>query len=178
MATLPPPQSTNTDIVAVYDQNYNQVFKNARSLKAVVKEEAKSMEHPLENGSMIVDHRVILPVEIELSLITQKESAQDLYKVIRQYYLNSSLLIVHTRSGVYENQYITSMPHEESPDQIDVLIIALKLKQAQFATTQTSTIVTPKNPSNTTTLNRGTLQPQPLSQSAALQGATAIFGRI
>jgi|ERR1043165_1588928 hypothetical protein len=161
-ANLPSTSSAQTDTVAIFDQNFNQVFPLARPIKVVVKEEAKSMESPLENGSMIIDHRVILPVELELSMITQSDDAEDVYREIRQYYLNGTLLSVHTLAGVYENNYITGIPHEESSDNIDVLIIALKLKQAQLVNSQNSTIPNNnvKNPANTDNVDRGTLQPK------------------
>ena len=146
------------DLVAVFDQDFNRVFPNAKAIKAVVKEEAKVMEHPLENGATIVDHRIILPVEIELSVILQFADYQDTYNQIKQFYLNGTLLVVQTKSGVYHNQLIAAMPHEENPDMFDALAIALKLQQAQFATTTNS--FANKNPSQASTVNRGNQQPK------------------
>jgi hypothetical protein len=171
--------AVQTDVVGVFDQNYNQVFRNARPLKAVVKETSKSMEHPLESGATIVDHRVILPVEIELSLIVQSdpEDVQDIYRIIRQHWLNADLLNVHTLAGVYENQYITDLPHEESPDQYGTIVIGLKLKQLQFAVTQVMPItITPSAPSNSTSINRGNIQPQEVKSSALLDIGQRILG--
>lgn len=143
------------DSVAVFDQSFQQVFPQARSIKAVIKEESKVMEHPIETGGIITDHRIILPVTIELSLIVQSKSGiKEVYQAIKQYYLNATLLVVQTKSSVYENQMISSMPHEENPDQYDALAIALTLKQVQFATTRYS--VVPKNPKNSSTVDRGT----------------------
>lgn len=148
--------SFSMDYVGVFDQNYNQIFKEARAIKATVKETAKVMEHPVESGIIITDHRIILPVEIELSLILTSETYQDVYKTIRQYYTNGTLLVVQTRADIYDNQIIESMPHEEDPTQYDVLTLALSLKQVQFVTVQYG--VTPKNNSNNNTQKRGTQQ--------------------
>jgi hypothetical protein len=144
------------DTVAVFTQDYRQVFQSARSIKAVVKEEAKVMEHPLETGAVITDHRIILPVEIELSLILKPSNYKDTYEEIKQYYLNSTLLIVQTRSGLYDNQLISSMPHEEDTELFNTIAIALSLKQVIFVNAQYG--VAPKNPKNSTTTNRGTQQ--------------------
>lgn len=144
------------DYVAVFTQDFTQVFSEARAIKATVKEQAKAMEHPVESGAIITDHRIILPVEIELSMILQAPDYQDVYKTIRQYYLNGTLLVVQTRSGIYENQLIVSMPHEEDPAQFDALALALSLKQVQFVTAQYG--VVPKSPQHATTVNRGTQQ--------------------
>lgn len=164
------------DIVAVFDQDFNQVFRQARALKAVVKESAKVMEHPVETGATITDHRVILPVEIELSLIVQAFDYADVYKTIRQYYLNATLLTVQTKSDTYSNQLISSMPHEEDPSTYDTLAIALTLKQVQFATAIYS--VRPKSPQNSSRVNRGTQNgatPTP-KQSAAVEAVDYFSG--
>lgn len=144
------------DSVAVYDQNYTQLFKQARTIKATVKESAKLMEHPVESGIVITDHRIILPIEIELSLILTSRTYQDVYKTIKQFYLNGTLLVVQTRSDVYTNQLIESMPHEEDPTQYDVLTLALSLKQVQFVDAQYG--ISPKNKSDGNTQKRGTQQ--------------------
>lgn len=152
-----------TDRVAVFTQDYTQVFRQARSLKATVREDSKVMEHPLESGATTVDHRIVLPVEIELSMVLQSEDYQDVYKEIRQYYLNGTLLIVQTRANVYTNQLIQAMPHDEDTDLYDALSLALKLKQVQFVEAQYG--VVPKNPKNSTTVDRGVQQSKPVTEA-------------
>jgi|GEM_PF-618098 len=144
------------DSVAVFNQDFEQLFKNARALKAVVKEQAKLMEHPVENGSIITDHRIVLPVEIELTLILSSEAYQDVYKSIRQHYVNGDLLVVQTRSDIYSNQLISSMPHEEDPSQYNAIALILNLKQVQFVTAQFGVI--PKQPKNSNTVKLGVQQ--------------------
>lgn len=146
------------DQVSIFNQNFEQVFPRARPIKAIIKEEAKVMEHPLETGATIVDHRIILPVECEITMMLQAADYQDTYRQIKQLYLNAELLIVQTKSSVYYNQLIASMPHEENPEQYDALTLELGLKEAQFATTQFN--YSPSNPKQSTTVNRGTQQPQ------------------
>jgi hypothetical protein len=163
------------DSVAIFTQDYIQLFRDARAIKAVVKEQAKVMEHPVENGSVISDHRVILPVEIELSLILASENYQSVYKAIRQYYFNATLLVVQTRSGIYENQLISALPHEEDPTIYDALTIALSLKQVQFVTAQFG--IVPKYPSNTTTVNRGVQQGTPASTSQFTYAQHVVEGK-
>lgn len=157
------------DTVAVFTQTYEQIFRDARAIKAVVKEQAKVMEHPIENGAVITDHRIILPVEIELFLILSPKSYQDTYKAIRSYYLNGTLLVIQTRTGIYENQLISSMPHEEVPEQYDAISLNLSLRQAQFVAPEGN--VTPANPSDTTTVERGQ---QGISSANATQIALSI----
>ncbi len=154
ISTLLP--SFAVDTVAVFTQDFTQVFRNARALKAVVKEQAKVMEHPVESGAIITDHRIILPIEIELSLLLTKDDYKDVYQTIRGYYLQGTLLVVQTRSGVYQNMLIQSMPHEENPDMYEALALALGLKQVIFATAKFG--VVPKAPKNSAQVPRGTQQ--------------------
>ena len=144
------------DSVGVYTQDFIQIFQAARAIKATIKEQSKIMEHPVESGIIITDHRIVLPVEIELSLILTAETYSDVYKAIRQYYLNGTLIVIQTKSDIYENQLISSMPHEEDPTQYDVLTVALSLKQVQFVQAQYG--IAPKNNSNSNTQKRGTQQ--------------------
>ena len=153
--------SSATDQVAIFDQNYNQLFQQAKSIKVVVKENSKLMEHPIETGSIITDHRIILPTEIDMSLILASSDYSDVYKSIKQYYLNATKLIIQTRSSIYDNQLIESLPHEEDPNMYDALTIALSLKQVVYVSVQYAPA--PKYPSNTTTQDRGIQQTNPIN---------------
>lgn len=144
------------DYVAVFDQNLKQVFSNAKILKNQVKEDSKIFEHPVETGITISDDRILLPIEIELSLIVNSENLKDTYKTIRQLFLSATLLIVQTRGGVYKNQLIATLPSEEDPEYYASLTIALKLKQVQFYAAKYAVI--PKSAKHTSTVDRGTQQ--------------------
>jgi hypothetical protein len=147
------------DQVAVFTQDFNQVFRTARKLKAVVKEASKIMEQPIETGAVIVDHRILLPTEITLSLVLNSADYPDVYKTIQQLYLNATLLIVQTKAGIYVNQLIQTIPHEEDPSQYNAITIELNLKQVLYVTPQYN--VTPTNPNNSTKVQRGVQNPTP-----------------
>ena len=151
--------ATTVDVVGVYTQDFTQVFPNARPIKATVKPQAKLMEHPLESGATITDHRIILPVEIELSLVLRAADYQDTYQTIVQYFLNATLLTVQTKTGTYTNQLIASLPHDETPDVYNTVAVALTLKQVQFA--NTAVTISAKNPGNSNSSSRGTQQAAP-----------------
>jgi hypothetical protein len=127
------------------------------------------MEHPLENGAVITDHRIILPTEIELSVTLKAETYKDTYKAIKYYYLTATLLNVQTKTGLYENQIISSMPHEESAQQYDTVSITINLRQALFSFPDTG--ISPENPEDNNTVERGQLS---LSPATATQIALAI----
>lgn len=148
--------SSQTDVVAVYDSDYQQVFRKARPLKAEINEDSKLMEHPLEDGTTVIDHRILLPVEIEFSLLLSSKDYQDVYQEIKQIFNDGDLLIISTRSGTFENQIIQSIPHVESPDLFDGFILTLSTKQAQFVTPETG--IVPRRAADTSTKDKGTVQ--------------------
>lgn len=176
MATNPQIATASSDVVAVFTSEFQQVFERARPIKATIKESAKVFEHPLETGATITDHRIIMPIEIELSLILQSSDYRSVYQNIKQLFLNADLLVVQTKSGVYDNQLISAMPHEEDPEQYDAITMALTLKQAQFVTPQFSGLPprAVRNPSNASTASRGEQQPTQ-STSTADRDSSLLF---
>lgn len=162
------------DIVGIYDQNFTQVFPKARPLKAAIKEDSKLMEHPLETGATVIDHRVIQPIEIEFSMILPNGEYRNIYQQIKQIYLNATLLIVQTKTASYSNMVIQSLPQEQDPEMFDAVLIALKLREVQFATS-TVTII-PRNPVNNSTVDRG-IQPANTASSKKSSIAAGLFGK-
>lgn len=133
------------DVVGIFDNaTFAQVFEKARAIKAKVNEVATVMSHPAEDGSSVVDHKVVLPIEIELSMVLSTSDYVDVYKSFKTAFLASTLLIVQTRSGVYRNMVIASMPHDEDPEFYEAITLAVKLKEVKFATYITGEKVTVK----------------------------------
>lgn len=165
--------SAAIDVVGVYTQDYRQLFQSARPIKATIKPTAKVMEQPLETGASIIDHRIILPVEIELSLILASADYANVYQQINQLFLKGTLLIVQTKTGTYKNQLISSMPHDEDPGVYDAIMLALSLKETLFADTQVGAIQ-PKNPTDSNTVRRGGQQNTPANAGQNQKGRSAL----
>jgi len=164
------------DIVAIYTADGQQVLRSARPIKAMIKPEAKIMEHPLEDETTIVDDKVLLPINIELQMILLPNEVQSTYSQIKKLFTDSDILTVYTRADAYPNQIIAALPHEEDPSYFDTITISLRLKQVKFSATEITTIA-PRNRTQQDTVNRGNLQPQPVRQeSTALRLARGIFG--
>jgi hypothetical protein len=142
------------DTVGIFDEFGQQLFTEARSIKARVSPSAKQMQHPAENGVTITDHRIINPVSIELSLIIAAKDYKNVYENLYQAFQNGDFLSIHVKAKVYDKQVIEALPHEEDPERHDTLLIALKTIQIQYVTSQFS--VQPKDPINATTIPQGT----------------------
>lgn len=130
---------SSIDVVGVFDSgSLNQVFAAARPMKAQVREYSKVMEHPLETGAMISDHRVVQQNEIEISLMIPQEDYASAYYEIKNLFTQATLLAVQTRTGLYQNMFILAMPHEETPDVYNMVPMSLRLKEVFFAPSPTT----------------------------------------
>ena len=175
--------------IFVTNQAGDEVFSNARFLKAEVTPESRPMEHPVESGAIITDHRIILPIEIELSAVLSSGDYKDVYKQIATLYANGTLLIVQCRAGTFTNQLIKSIPHTEDAEQYDAIVMSIKLKQVLIAQTPATSsvapgvnansaqpgVVAPASPTNSSTVNKGlqNAQPPTNARTTASQAALA-----
>lgn len=158
------------DVVAVLDSDFAQVFERARPMKATLKRDSQTMKHPIETGATVTDHRIVLPIEIELPLVLNSDDYVDVYAEIERLFLDGTLLTVQTRSGSYPNMCIASMPHEESPDGMDKLDLALTLHEVQFVT-PTFAPLKVKHAPDAKTKDRGEVQgEESKKQSSILSG--------
>lgn len=156
-----------TDVVCVLDASLSQVFPNARAMKATIRRDSKAMEHPLETGATITDHRVILPVEIELSLTLASEDNRATYRQVAALFAKGDLLTVQTRADSFPNMVIEKIPHEENPDAFDSLTLAMSLKEVVYVDAQFSQLKVAK-PRDAKTVQRGEQQGQTSTRQSSI----------
>jgi hypothetical protein len=145
---------SSIDIIGIFDSNtFEQLFINARPMKADIIENSKLMSHPVEDGTIVSDHKVIDPIKMTLPVILTSSDFKSIYSNIKQAFLDSTSLIIQTRTGSYPNMVISSMPHEETISIFNGITINLSLEQVKII--KPTTIINPKNAKNASTLNRG-----------------------
>jgi len=166
------------DVVGVFDQDLNELFEDARAVRALVRPIKKVMKHPLEDGDTITDFRVFEPVTIELSVILRPETYQDTFQQIMDAYRSDSLLTVQTKVASYGNMTITEPPHDETPDMADTVAVALKLEGVRFVTPQYAPLPASnvKKSSNASTVKGGQKQGQEASPKKSSAAYDLIFG--
>lgn len=121
------------DIVAVLRADtLAQVFVNARPLAGEFEEFADLMEHPLEDNTVVTDHKVQQPVNITLPLVLAGPTARDTFEEIRQLWRDGTLLIVQSRAAEYPSMVLVAPPHGESSETGDVLTVQIRLREAKF----------------------------------------------
>lgn len=168
--------SKSRDVVAVLNaETFEQVFAGARPLAAQIYEIAEPMEHPVEDGTTIVDHVITKPVEIDLPLVAAGADYADVFAQIRQLFRDRTLLTVQTRAASYENMLIIEIPREETGEVFDGFNMALRLKEVRIVRAEyggkTIPATAAKKPANASTVKRG--QQQPVTPAPAQAAPTA-----
>ena len=153
------PVSASSDVVGVFD-GFSQVFRDARPMKASVREEAKLMEHPVEDGSTVTDHMVVEAVEIELSMTLTPATYRETFKEIKDLFKQGKILNVQTKADSYANMVIQGLPHDEAPEIFDTVALSLKLKEITVVQAEFQAVYKAKAPAQGKTDDRGEVQPQ------------------
>lgn len=151
------------DVVGVYDKDFRQLVPEARSMKAIISRTSKTMDHPLENGATITDHRIIEPVNIELALVLNDENFRSTYRNIFTLFHSAQLLTIQTKTDTFANMLIESMPHDETPEMQTAVAMVLKLKEVILVKTQFQALppaATGSTSRNQSTVKRGEQTPR------------------
>lgn len=151
-----------SELIGIFDQNFRQLLTEATPMAVAVKEDAKLPEHPLENGSVINDHKIFNPIEIEIPMFMGAGQYKSLYAIVRQLYFSAALLTVQTKTATYPRMTIAALPHEEKADMVDAIIMSLRFKEIRFAPAQYG-VLPPSSvlqPADSSTQDRGEQLPQ------------------
>lgn len=147
------------DVTGVFDESFNQYFKDARTMKVSVTKDKKVMEHPVEDGSTISDHVIFNPIEIELVIFTRAGLEKQVYAQIDTLFKSNKLVTIQTRVDSYKNMLMQGMPHEETTDMVDVVAIVQKFKETRLVKLAYVSAA-PKAKKNSDTVKRGEQQPK------------------
>ncbi len=158
------------DVVGLFDDSFAQCFVDARPIKASIKPRSKAMEHPIESSAMNTDHLVMLPIEMELSMMLTSHAYRNTYSQIREAYRHGHIFSVQTKAGIYPNMLITDMPHEEDSDIFDALMLTLKLKEMVLVKAQYEKLPSQKvkNKTHASTVQRGEQSGKPIKKQSTL----------
>lgn len=129
--------STKTsDVVAVLNSSFTQVFTGAGIIKAEIRKSSKVMSHPVENGQTIEDEIVLQPTEINLSIVLSPTSYRSTYNEIKGLYDKREILTVQTKVESYSSMVIEELPHDEDGSIFDTIALGIRLKEVRFVETE------------------------------------------
>jgi hypothetical protein len=167
----------NADTVAIFNENLEQIFVDARPVKADVRETSTVMTHPIETGVIIADNKIINPIEINMLMFISQSNYNSMYTQIKQSFIAGDLFSVQTRTGVYRDMIIADMPHTEDTEVYNGVLVVIHFKQVLFVVPASVSEqsqpanFSPKDPANTNTVQAGIKYPATLapSSTAAVQ---------
>lgn len=160
------------DVTGVFDEDFKQLFPDARAMKADVTRISKPMEHPLETGATVVDHRVIQPIEIALLMFLPNDEYKNIYAQIATAFNAGTVMTVQTKVDSFPSMFIAEMPHEETPEFMSLVQVIVKLKEVRFFKTQFEA-VTPRQSSAKPTVKRGEQAAKPVEGPPAKKASVA-----
>lgn len=145
------------DIVAVFDSSFNQVFSDASPMRDEVLPRSRIFTHPIETGQLNSDYKIVLPIQIRITLIVQNPFYRNVYQEIMNLFKNSELLTVQTKTASYDNMIIAELPSEERPEMYDAILINILFQEAQIVSSQTD--FAPENVTDSDTVKSGVKSP-------------------
>ena len=155
--------------VAVYDSGNSPVFENARAIKVSANPSSRIMNHPVESGAIISDFMVELPIELDVSIICDGVDYVTTYQEIKAAYLSKEAHIVVTKADTYAKMVIQAIPHEETPDMYDVLVVGIKMREVILVDTQYQALTATNvaDPNDQSTVNSGETSSAPVNSTLA-----------
>lgn len=140
---------------AVYKDN-DEVLKGVQFLDGSVDDDAKLMDHPLENGAVITDHVVFNPNKASFSIIVDDDE-QGALSEINEYYRNATPLTIKAKGELFPNMVICAKPFKMSSNYFNKTAYSLSMRAIQVAETQYVKMTTEqvKNPKDSSTVKSG-----------------------
>lgn len=103
-------------------------------LDARVDIESDLCEHPIENGTLITDASIILPVTAEVSVAMPTFFAERIYNQMYDlYHDKKTKIILQTKYGIYQDLVLQNISYELEYSKVDRTIFTLTLREIQEA---------------------------------------------
>lgn len=108
-------------------------------IDAEITETCRLAEHPLENGRVRADNKIIMPTEIVVKIALPAEQYEDIWNNIKELKDKNTMIWVQTKNEIYKNMQIIAMPFSLNVNNVSRITFSLRLKEVLES--QTYTIV-------------------------------------
>jgi hypothetical protein len=108
---------------------YGIPFYHATPMSLSIEQNSKLCEQPVENGTLIAEHKVILPKRVVCSLAMPNFIAGRVINEIQQYYNSSKKIIIQCVAGTYMNMILDALPTEMDNSTVDRPIYKLSFRE-------------------------------------------------
>lgn len=114
----------------------------AQPLSMNVSRETQVFSHPLEDGTVITDHRIILPIQIQMKFIISEDSTGSIYQEFENLLNFATEVNVKTKARTFPRMFVSSLPHLEDPSKFNALELDIVFTERQTITGPTFTPAT------------------------------------
>ncbi len=149
--------------IALYDQEVGyEILVNAQLKEGSVSDDKKFMEHPIEDGTVIIDHVVDDAKTGTVQVLISDDDAYSLDELM-DFYQNSYKVVLKIKNEVFTDLVIASKPLKANAEYFDTTVYDLTFKEVMQAQTQYVKMQVPavKNKKNASTVKTGQKQPTP-----------------
>ena len=147
-----------------------EVLSGLEILKVNPEITSKLFEHPLENGAVIADHRILNPKTVNIQAYISSDDINTL-KELNYYYIAGLPLKIRAENYVINNAYIEQQPLEISGSSLDKCLYSITFKEAEVVSPVYVGSV--KNPASASRVKTGVKQAKQVKRSWLV---SAIFG--
>ena len=171
------------DTVAIFTlESEVQLIEDARPIKLKTRETSTLVEHPREDGSKAIDHKIDNPIEVEIDFIPINGSYRDVYNSIDRLRINNVALRIQTRTNTFFDMYIESISVLSDPSIFGSVKINVKFKQEQLFSVDIQALPESEveNPADSDIIDSGTKQSSPVPEqdegSIFFKATNGLFG--
>lgn len=154
-------QKVDVQNIAVYDQDRNQqILTTLQFLDGSVTDDKKLMEHPREDGTMIIDHIISEPIQVSLQCLIADDDSSGLEQ-LQDIYRKCTPVIIKVKNELHDNLVMASKPMKANSDHYNYTVYDLNFKEIQVAQTLYVKMSVPqvKQKANASKINTGHKQP-------------------
>ena len=155
-------QKTDVQNIALYDQEENQqILTSLQFLDGSVQDDKKLMEHPKEDGTMIVDHVVDDPIVVNIQALLA-DNDPSILNELQDLYKNCTPIICKIKNELHSNLVMSSKPLKADTQHYNKTVYDLTFKEIQEAQTLYVKMSVPqvKQKRNASKVKTGHKQPQ------------------
>ena len=155
--------------IALYDEHGGEILADSTIISCTVNDTSRLMEHPIESGATVADYKVFNPVTASIIVALPEYGFEGQFAEIYSVYKNSEYVILQTKTNVYKNLQVLSIPHEANIKNVSRPTITIQLKEALTVEAQFTQEKQLKNKANTKTKDEGHVQTEEKQSSSILK---------
>ena len=104
-------------------------------IDAEITENCKLAEHPLENGKVRADNKIMMPTEITVRIALPATQYKDVWDRIKDLKKNNSMIWVQTKNEIYKNMQIIAIPFSLNVNNVSRVTFSLRLREVLVSQT-------------------------------------------